>query len=104
MLIHELLKKDTDIVLEEVPLIILYSKSDVCIDKNVKDTNYTRNIARRIHFVRNAEKWKLHKINWCEGGRQLTHISTKNVGKNDLNHRMKYIMVRLDNWYRTIVK
>ena len=39
----------------------------------------------------------MHKIDCCEGGMQLADILTKNVGKNDLNTRMKYIMIRLDN-------
>ena len=39
----------------------------------------------------------MHKIEWFEGCMQLEDISTKNVGENDLNPRMKYIMVRLDN-------
>ena len=39
----------------------------------------------------------MHRIDWCEGGIQLEEISTKNVGENELNSRMKYIMVRLDN-------
>ena len=38
----------------------------------------------------------MHKIDWCEGGLQLSHISTKNVGEHDLVPRMKYIMVRLE--------
>ena len=55
-------------------------------------------------FVRNGENWKMHKIYWCEGGLQLEDIATKNVGENDLNHRMKYIMVRLEKWYITLVQ
>ena len=39
----------------------------------------------------------MHKIDWYEGGMQLTDIATENVGENDLSLRMKYIMVRLDN-------
>ena len=39
----------------------------------------------------------MHKIDWCEGGLKLADIAAKNVGKIDLNPRMKYIMVRLDN-------
>ena len=39
----------------------------------------------------------MHKVDWCEGGLQLSYIATKNVGEHDLNTRMKYIMVRLDN-------
>ena len=62
MLIYEMLKKDPDIVTEESTLIILDSKSAVCIDKNVKDTKNTRNISIRVHLVRNGEKSKMHKI------------------------------------------
>ena len=36
-------------------------------------------------------------IDWCEGGLQLSDIATKNVGENNLNPRIKYIMVRLEN-------
>ena len=98
MLIHELLNKYPDIVTEEEPLIILDSKSAVCMDNNGKDTNHTRHIAIRFKFVRNGGKWTLHKIDWCEGGLQLVDIVTKNIGYNGLNPIMKYIMVRLDNW------
>ena len=38
MLIHELLNKDPDIVPEEAPLIVLDSKSSMCMAKNGKDT------------------------------------------------------------------
>ena len=95
--IHELLNKDPDIVLEEAPLIILYGKSSVCMANNDKDTKHTRHISRRIHFVSNGEKCKIHKIGWCEGGLQLEDIFPKNVGEYVLIPRMKYIMVRLDN-------
>ena len=91
------LNKDTDIVPDEVPQIFLESKSDMCLDKNGKDTKYTRNIARIIDFVRNGEKCKMHKIDWCEGGLQLADIATKTVGGPYLTPGMKYIMVRLDN-------
>ena len=56
MLIHELLDKDPDIVPEEAPLIILDSKSATCMDNNVKNTNNTRLIYRRLYLVRNGEK------------------------------------------------
>ena len=46
----------------------------------------------------------MHKIDWCEGGLQLSEIATRNVGEYDLSPRMKYIMVRLDNLYRTLVQ
>ena len=62
-----------------------------------KDTKHTRQIARRMHFVRNEKKCKMHKIDWCEGGLQLADIGTNNVSEPDLTPRMKYIMVRLEN-------
>ena len=71
------------------------------MDNNGKDINHTRPIAKRVHFARNG---KMHKIDSCEGGLQLADISTKNVGENDLSPRMKYIMVRIDNLERKIVK
>ena len=72
--------------------------------KNGKDTKHTRHIARRIHFVRNGEEYKMRKIYWCEGGLQLAEIGTKNVSEPDLTPRIKYIIVRLENWYRTLVQ
>ena len=97
MLIHELLNKDLDIVPEEAPLIVLDSKYVMCIANNGKDTKHTRRIARRMHFVSNKEKFKMHKIDWCEGGLQLADIGTKNVSEPELTPIMKYIMVRLEN-------
>ena len=72
--------------------------------KNGKDTKHTRHIAKRIHFVSNGEKLKMHKIYWCEVGLQLVDIGTKNVSEPDLTQRMKYIMVRLENLDRTLVQ
>ena len=34
----------------------------------------------------------------------MADIANKNVGKNDLNLIIKYIMVRLDNWDKTLVQ
>ena len=84
MLIHKLLNKDPDIVPEEAPLMVLDSKSTMCMAKNGKDTKHTIPIARRMHFVRNGEKCKMHRIDWCEGGLQLEDIANKNVGEADL--------------------
>ena len=97
MLIHELLNKYSDIIAEEAPLIFLDGKSTMGMAKNGKDTKDTRQIARRMHFVSNGEKCKIQKIDWCEGGMQLSDIGTKNVSGPDLTPRMKYIMVRLEN-------
>ena len=46
----------------------------------------------------------MHNIDWYEGGLKLAEISTKNVGEHDLTPRMKYMMVILNNWYRTLVQ
>ena len=67
------------------------------MDNNDKDAKHTRHIARRIYFVRNGEKFKMHNIDWCEGGLQLEDIGIKNVDEPDLTPRMKYIMLRLEN-------
>ena len=97
MLVHELLNQDSEMVPKEDPLIVLNSKSAMCMAKNGKDTKHTRHITGRMHFVRNGQKCKMHKIDWCEGGLQLADIGTKNVSETHLTSRMKYIMVRLDN-------
>ena len=104
MLIHELLNKDPDIVPEEAPLVILDSKSAMCMANNGRDAKHTGEIVRRINFVRNGEKCNICKIHWCEGGLQLESIATKDVGEHDLTPRMKYIMVRLYNWDRTLLQ
>ena len=97
MLVHELLNEDLDIVPKEDPLVVLDSKYATCMTKNGNDAKHTRHIARRMHFVRNGEKCKMHKIDWCEGGLKLADIGTKNVSEPDLTPRMNYIMVRLEN-------
>ena len=97
MLVHELLNEDPDMVPKEATLIVLDSKTAMCMAKNGKDTKHTRHIARRMHFVRNGEKCKMHKIDWCEGGLQLADIGTNNVSEPDITPRMKCIMVRLEN-------
>ena len=72
MLIHELLNKDPYIVPEEDPMIVLDSKYAMCMDKNGKYTKHTRHIERRMYLVRNGEKCKIHKIDWCEEGLKLS--------------------------------
>ena len=46
----------------------------------------------------------MHNIDWCEGGPKLSDIATNNVGETNLTPSMKYIMVRLDTWDRTLVQ
>ena len=55
------------------------SKPAVCMSNNGKDNEHIRHIARKINFVSNGEKCKMHKIDWCEGGIQFSDIATKNV-------------------------
>ena len=97
MLVHELLNEDPDMVPKEAPLIVLDSKSAMCMAKNGRDTKHTSHITRRMNFVRNGDTCKMQKIDWCERGLQLAHIGTNNVSEPDLTPRMKYIMVRLEN-------
>ena len=73
------------------------SKSAICMANNGKYTKHTRHISRRMHFLSNGEKYKMHKIDWFEGGLKLSDIATKNFVEHDLTPRMKYIMVRIDN-------
>ena len=82
---------------KEAPLIVLDRKSAMCMAKNGKDTKHTRQIARRMNFVKNGENCKMHKIDWCEGGLQLADIGTTNLSEPDLTPRMKYIMVIIEN-------
>ena len=83
-------------VTEKDTLSILDSKSEVCMAKDGKDSKNTNNISIRVHFVGNGEKFKMHKIDQCEGGLQLADIETNNVGVKYLNPMMKYIMVRIE--------
>ena len=80
------------------------SKYDDFMANNGKYTKHTSHIDRKVSLVRDGERCKIHNIDWCEGGLQLAEISTKGVGENDLNTRMKYIVVMLDNWERTLVQ
>ena len=82
---------------KESILIVLDSKSAICMAKNGEYTKHTRHIARRMHFVRNGEKWKMHKNDWCEEGLKLADIGTNNVSEPDITPRIKYILVILEN-------
>ena len=78
-------------------MIVLDGKSAMCMANNGKYAKHTRHIARRIHFLRNGENCKMHKIDWCEGGLQCSDIGTNNLSEPGITPRMKYIMVRLKN-------
>ena len=61
---------------EEYPMIIFDGKSAVCMANNGKGTRHIRHISRRVKFVRNGKKCKMHKIDWCKVGLQLADIAT----------------------------
>ena len=52
----------------------------------------------------NGENYKTHMIDLYKGGLKLSDIATKNVGENDLNHRMNYIMIRIENLDKTLLQ
>ena len=79
MLNNDLINKDPNVVPEKALLVILDSKSDVCMAKDFKDNKHTRHISRRIHFIINGGECNMHKTLWCEVGMQLPDIVTKNV-------------------------
>ena len=83
---------------------MLDRKSAVCMSNTGKDNKHIRYISRGVHFVRNGENWKMHNIDWYEGVLQLSDITTKNVGENYFNPRIKYIMGRLENWEMKLVQ
>ena len=56
MLTNEFLDKDQDVVPEQAHLVILDSKSDVCMVNDGKDTKHTIHISIRINFLRNVEE------------------------------------------------
>ena len=101
MIKNELLNNDPYIVPEHAPIIILDNESAVCISKNGKETKHTRHIFRRMHVVRNGGYFNYHNKMWCEGGLQLVDIGTKNVRGDELNPRLGYYVVRLDNSQNT---
>ena len=82
---------------EQAPLIILDRKSAICMVNNGKDTKHTIHTATIMHLVRNGEERNMHKQMWCETCLQLVDIGAKNVREDELNPRLGYAMVILDN-------
>ena len=76
---NEIINKDTDVVKENLPLLIFDGKSAVCISNNGKGTKHTRHISRIMHFLINGEEWNMYREVWCEGGLELSCILTKDV-------------------------
>ena len=57
-------------------MIVFNSKYSMCMANNGKYTKHTRHISIIVHFLRDGEKWKMHRIDWCAGGLQLAYIAT----------------------------
>ena len=64
---------------------------------NGKDTKHTRHIYRRMNLVINGEELKFNKTVWCQGVMQLAELTTKNSMEYELNPRLGFDMVRLEN-------
>ena len=74
------------------------------MDNNGKDNKNNRHIDRRMKLVRNVKECNFHKKMWCEGGLQLKDILTNNVREYELNPRLRYDMVRLENWQNNCIR
>ena len=74
MLIHEFLNKDTYIVPEEDPIIILDRKSDVCMANNGKFTKHTSHIYTKGKFC--GKLWEMQNAqDWMVWGRSTIGIN-----------------------------
>ena len=104
MINNEFMNKIPYVVPEQALIIILDVKLAIGMDNNGIDIKQTRHIYRRLHLVRHGEEWNFHKAVWCEGGPKLEDIGTKSVRQDELNRRLRYDMVRLENWKNTCQK
>ena len=64
---------------------------------NGMDTKHTRHIYRRMNLVINGEESNFNKAVWYQGVLKLAELTTKNSTEYELNPRLGYYMVRLDN-------
>ena len=69
-----------------------------------KDSKHLRKFSRIMHLVRNDSECNIQETIWCEGGLKLLVIGTKNVREDELNPRLEYTMVRLDNLQNTCTR
>ena len=81
ILIHGLLTKDPDTILEKAPLIRLDRNYALCMGSNGNDTNHSRHIYRRVYLLLNGDDFNINNIYWCEGGLILVDLATNNYGK-----------------------
>ena len=74
------------------------------MSKNDTDAKITTHIYRRMYFVINFEDCNFHKKVWHKGGIQLAEIAANNVREDELNPRLGYAMVRIENWHNTCLR
>ena len=54
-----------------------------------------------MNLVRNGKQYNFHKTVWCEVGMKLADIGTENIREDQLNTRLGYNMLILENWQNT---
>ena len=94
MMLNELESLDPDTNSSPIPL-LLDSASAIAISKSVKDTKRTSHIQRRVHFVREAQETGRILPGWIDQTLQFSDIGTKNVTVEDLEKRIKLMMVEV---------
>ena len=65
--------------------------------KSGNDTKHTRHITRMMYFEINGEECNMKKIVCCEEGLNLSEIGTTNVREDEMNPRLGYTTIRLEN-------
>jgi hypothetical protein len=94
MMLNELEKLDPDANPSPIPL-LMDSISAIAMSKSIKDTKRTRHIQRRMHYVREAEAQGRILPGWINQKFQFSDIGTKNTTVEDLESRIKTMMVEV---------
>ena len=67
------------------------------------DTKHTKQVSRRMYFVKYVVEWNVYKTVWCERGLRMADIVTNNVTEDEINTRLVYAMLRHENLKSTCV-
>ena len=81
----------------EATKILVDNTSAKAMAQNDKDTKHTRHIARRVHYVRNGQQEGAHNLTYIPADLNLADPGTKNLGCEELEPRMNYIMIKVDS-------
>ncbi|MGH3054284.1 MAG: Ty1/Copia family ribonuclease HI, partial [Gaiellaceae bacterium] len=84
---------DSDYKNQPLILIVLDNISAICMGKSFKDTEHTRHIMRRYHYVRQGIKSGLHELKWISKDVQLADNGTKNLTRSEAKPRNDCILV-----------